>query len=319
MHTKTLSANGIQEVQVNHTLTEETTKGMAGKLLDENSYDILIREDADVYKPNGDLLIRYRNNVIPKALYMTAWKNLRDAAKVSKNRGIAAGLLESIEDTAIHNQLAHPATWRGTRFHLQKDDGTISKTTYAKPVQSGLVGFYDRSPRTNICRTTAYGLDHPERFTASIPYIRYVDTLFRKLLPERHAAQMSKVDTTHPSWVIHGTSFTTLTVNKNWQTAVHTDKGDLDEGFGVLTVFRTGKPYDGCFLCFPKYRVAVDIQNGGIILTDVHEWHGNTPFRGIAGTYERLSIVFYYRKKMKSCLSPDEELERAKGKAYGAI
>ena len=143
-----------------------------------------------------------------------------------------------------------------------------------------------------------------------MPLIRAVDARFRETLPERYAAQQAVVEATSPDFYISGTVFTTLTVNMNFRTAVHQDVGDYKPGFGVMTAIRRGV-YEGCYLCFPKYRVAVDMQTGGLCLADVHEWHGNTPLVP-KGKYARLSLVFYYRELMQRCGSSAEELERVK-------
>jgi hypothetical protein len=85
----------------------------------------------------------------------------------------------------------------------------------------------------------------------------------------------------------------------------------LREGFGVLTVLHAGT-YTGGHLVFPKYRVAVDLRTGGVLLADVHEAHGNTPLIGTPGSFVRLSLVCYYRAGMRACGSASEENARAK-------
>ena len=126
---------------------------------------------------------------------------------------------------------------------------------------------------------------------------------------------MDFIGRTNPDFVIRGTSFTTLTVNRNWQTALHTDRGDLPEGFGVLTCLRSGE-YEGGFLVMPKYRVAVDMTSGCVLCANVHEWHGNSVIRHGA-KWERITCVFYARKKMIFCGSAADELERAKRRQPG--
>lgn len=54
------------------------------------------------------------------------------------------------------------------------------------------------------------------------------------------------------------------------------------------------------------------MNDGDVLLADVHEWHGNTPLVPTRWPYERISFVFYYRAKMLECGSAAEELERAK-------
>jgi hypothetical protein len=83
----------------------------------------------------------------------------------------------------------------------------------------------------------------------------------------------------------------------NFQTTVHTDKGDDEEGFGNLAVIEKGK-YTGGETCFPQYGLGVDVRTGDIIYMDVHQPHGNLPINLESKDAERLSIVCYLRKKI---------------------
>lgn len=139
--------------------------------------------------------------------------------------------------------------------------------------------------------------------------------VFEQHAPERYAKQLEAAKRTHPAYVIPETPFTTLTVNNCVSGGYHTDAGDYEPGFGCIAVFRRGS-YRGCLLGFPAYGVAVDLKDRDVLLFDPHEVHGNTPFEDTVGfegeDWERISIVFYFREKMLECLSPAEELERAK-------
>lgn len=97
-----------------------------------------------------------------------------------------------------------------------------------------------------------------------LPLIHAVDDVFREELPKRYEAQRAIVEQTSPDWIIKGTNFTTVTVNENWQTAVHKDKGDSSEGFGVMSVIEAGE-YSGGYLVFPKYRIAVDMRTRDVV------------------------------------------------------
>lgn len=145
-----------------------------------------------------------------------------------------------------------------------------------------------------------------------MPYIRDVDRVFREHMPERYEAQRQACEQTDPHFYISGTVFSTVTVNMSWQTAVHKDAGDYAPGFGVLTAIRKGK-YKGGYLVLPKYGVGFDMQTGGVLLVDVHQWHGNTSMYPLT-RFERISTVFYFREKMLQCESPDKELARVKTK-----
>jgi hypothetical protein len=283
---------------------------LAGTLLDEYSFDTLVQDDATVLKPDGTPLLIYRKNVLDAKVCRGAYEALVAAAKPSKNRGMAAGVV------AKRVQSKAGATTR-TRIRPLKKDGTVSKTDESGvAVRSGIVGYYDRYDRTPYCRLTAFALEHPERFSAALPFVGQVDKIFASEVPDRYAAQKAIVAKTHPDFFIHGTAFTTITVNRNWQTAVHQDVGDYRPGFGVMAVLERGT-YRGGFLVFPQYRVAVDMRMRGVCMANVHEWHGNTPIIGLKGAFDRVSCVFYYRENMYRCGSAAQELERAKNKQIG--
>ena len=88
--------------------------------------------------------------------------------------------------------------------------------------------------------------------------------------------------------------FTTVTANRTAQFPAHRDKGNLPGTLAAMSVIHAGQ-YEGCYLVFPKYRVAVDLRSRDLLLADVHEYHGNTPFKGVDGQYEPVSTVMYYR------------------------
>lgn len=60
------------------------------------------------------------------------------------------------------------------------------------------------------------------------------------------------------------------------------------------------------------------MDNTDLLLTDVHQWHGNTPIKPIDLRFERVSLVFYYREQMTECGSALEEAEIAKRRKPGS-
>jgi hypothetical protein len=285
---------------------------LAAHQLGDDSYDILLTDDADVYKPDGSLLCRLRQCVLSEGECAAAFPVWKDAAAPTFNRGYAAGMMTKEEaDEVLQGHGIGAKQISATRARPIKHDGTVSNTNYAKKVQSGIVGYFDRSARNPYCRLTAYNLNHPNRFARVLPFIQKIDRQFKELVPDRYNRQRKFIHETSRDFYIHGTCFTTVTVNRNFQTAVHQDVGDLKEGFGVMSCLRRGR-FDGCFFVFPKYRVALDMRTGCVLCADVHEWHGNSPMRGNKGMFERISLVLYYREKMMECQDAERELRRAK-------
>jgi Oxygenase domain of the 2OGFeDO superfamily len=271
-------------------------RSLAGKFLDDCHYELLISgEDADVYKPDGTRLLVFRHKVLPGWACRQAFPALLKAAVPTDNRGTAAG---------------------GGWHHTAKQDGTVSRRRRARNVLSGVMGYLDRQGQDRYCRTTAFTGREVGDWVKVQPFILAVNDVFKAHCPERYEAQLRVVSKTEPYYVIPGTVFTTVTVNRNWQTAVHKDQGDLRQGFGVMSVIHAGE-YGGGYLCFPKYGVAVDMRSQDVLLADVHEWHGNTPLHGKEGEYERISTVLYYRSKMRHCGTPTQELRRVNTRRHG--
>lgn len=304
-------------------LSDQKASELGGTLLGKDSYDIVICGDTKVLKPDGSPLLIYRSKVLTPSACSAAYKVLRKAATLTDNRGYASGTLPPVDQDPSKDDREHTETIlknakREGPFRIQKikRDGTLSKQTRAVPIYSGIVGHYDRSVRFPYCRMTAFNINHPDQFVKALPFIREIDAVFKQELPERYNAQIEVVKASSSDFIISNTAFTTITVNKNWQTAVHKDVGDLKEGFGVMTALRGGT-YKGGLLVFPKYRVAVDMRTQGVLLADVHSWHGNTQIIGIKGEFERISCVLYYREGIKDCGSAAEELDRAKNRKRG--
>lgn len=266
-------------------------EGRLGRMLTALDYDCLVTGDVDVFKANGDRLLSVRRGAIRAESVEAARPVLRMLKTTrSMNRGMASG------------------EQRGQRV---RQSGYVSGTNEATPVASAIIGHFDRNPRFPFCRQSAFNAHHADRFAQLTPFLHDAAACFATTVPDRYAAQMYQMARVPRDFVITGTPWTTLTVNHNWQTAVHHDRGDLKAGFSCLTVLRAGQ-YSGCHLVAPAYRIAVDLGSGDLLMFDPHEAHGNTAFENCSEDFERISMVLYMRERMVQCGTPAEELERAK-------
>jgi hypothetical protein len=238
----------------------------------------IIKEDADVYTKEGKLLLRFRKNKLNKENLEQFYTNVIGFARnVTANRGSATG--------------------------------SKSKNVYDNPrIMTNILGYFDKfSAKQNAMlrdkgqkillqvRETRFNMDYPEKFKKLVPLIKEIDKYYKEYTPEYYAKQRKKANQT--PFKIDGTAFTTVTTNVNFQTTVHTDKGDDEEGFGNLAVIEKGK-YTGGETCMPQYGIGVDVRTGDIIYMDVHQAHGNLPIHLETKDAERLSIVCYLRKKI---------------------
>ena len=267
----------------------EAEKKFHKKFLTEKDINRVIDFDCDGYTMGGDLLFKFRKNVIPFDILKLGYESFKDSITKTDGRGAASG--------SSHKRILK--------------DGTISKITIGNHVESGNVGYMDSAAMVPYCRKTAFAKDYFEQFKQGIPFVETVDKLYAQLCNDHWAKQYAIARATNRNYVIADTSFTTITVNKNFQTAVHKDSGDFMQGFGNLCVYREGY-YEGAYFCLPEYAVAIDMQNTDMLFVDVHRWHGNTPFKNASPDYLRISFVMYYRENMITCKSPSEELARIK-------
>lgn len=273
-------------MQLKLLMTAQQSEKLNKQFIDESHISTLINYDCDGYDTHGKLLFKFRKNVIPLDVLKRGVESFKDSIENTEGRGAASG--------SSHKRV------------LQ--DGTVSNITVGNYVESGNVGYMDRSAMIKYCRTTAFAKTYFEKFQAGIPFVQYVDGLYKQLCPEHYARQRAIADATNRNYVIEGTSFTTVTVNKNFRTAVHKDAGDFIDGFGNLCCYREGH-YQGCYFCLPEYGAGFDLQNGDMLFVDVHKWHGNTPFINADPDFLRISFVMYYRANMIDCKQPSEELK----------
>jgi len=218
---------------------------------------------------------------------------------------------------------------------LNKDDivsiiikklGAVSKMKVNNQVASNPIGFFDADNKMCKlpCRLTHFTRTNFEKYQEGFPFLQKIDKLYKQLTPEAYQRQLDRANK-KPLFKIPNTSFSTVTINRNFRTALHRDAGDYRDGFGNLTVIERGK-YHGGYTVFPQFGVGINLRNNDFVAMDVHQWHANTqmyeteedkeynkaipkvykdnPDVGTAGIYElytRISFVCYLREKLIHC------------------
>ena len=322
----------VKIITVEPIMTDKEISAKEGETFPESHYKTILKENVDVYytddKGTKHLLLKFRKNVIPDNIAAKAYNALeKHAQKKNYNRGASAGKL-NINKLPKH---VGKITQKGSfRVFFKTHSGKKTNDNVGNMAQSNIAGYYDRPDRnlynrsyTNarktmkknsknvktdkygvpLCRTTEFTSTQVEKWNNAVPLIESADKMFKTLVPDRHAIQLKRASLT-PDFQIGKTAYSTITINYNWRTAAHKDKGDLEEGFGNLLVLekaKSGHPeckgYTGGYLGFPQYGVAVDVRHGDYLAMDVHKFHANTPIEGDG----RLSVVCYLRKKMAQC------------------
>jgi len=314
---------------------------------------------------NEKLLLKFRKNTISNTLLRTGWNAYKDLAKPSRGRGASAGPINTDSVYWTKRNIVNTSKWStgyltpdGNKlkekydnyteeeliqecndpniterndliFSLIKQNGGISKMKVNNQVASNPIGFYEESKNfcKLPCRLTHFTRTNFQKYNDGLPFIQRINDLFKKLIPESYEKQNNRSNK-KPHLKIPETCFSTITINRNFRTALHRDAGDYKEGFGNLTVIERGK-YHGGYTIFPQFGVAVDVRSNDFLAMDVHQWHSNTPIyqtkedklfndkldfvfkdnpdvgtEGIYEKYTRLTFVCYLREKLIKC--PDK-------------
>ena len=267
---------GVKVYTVTSNMSKDEADKLNGTYVQPKHIKTIINHDADVYTHEGDLLLRFRKNVLPRKRVEDAYNAMISFAK---NTTLARGAAS------------------GTR---------VKHVTTNKKIASNIMGFFDqwtllhrhmfkvlgvKSPPFPV-RATRFTADNPNEWRQIIPLIKDIDALYKKLVPKHYAMQRSMADET--AYKIQGTAFSTITTNLNLVTAIHKDKGNVKQSFGNLVVIEKGQ-YQGGYTCYPEFGIGVDVRLGDFLAMDVHRFHGNLPIVAKSEECERLSIVCYLR------------------------
>jgi len=293
----------VIEFRLRNQLPDDFMESIEGHMLVPDDIDIMLRGPAKVLKPNGQPLCVYLPGAISKAMRRDVWPILQTLkGSYTDNRGAASG-----------------STWESTGNATGKEGKRIRLRS--RSVDSALIGAKEGTAGHHpYCRLTAWTGSEVDQWQGLWPLFGRIGKHLADHVPARYERQLEQAMQTNPAWVIKGTPFTTVTVNNTYATGVHKDKGDLEAGFSTLTVFREGN-YEGGWICFPQYKLAVDMQDRDVLLMDAHDWHGNVEFdpqpkRALNGRllenpgFERISVVSYFRTNMTKCGTPSDEAAR---------
>lgn len=268
----------IPVYHVRKILDDDHAAKLKRSFLEDHHFKHVLKSDADVYTEDGELLLRFRKNVLKKEHIDAAYEAMKHFIRLkSSDRGVASGsnkgLRTGFQTAVMSNIMGYFDKWSVRQKW-------VFKTAGIKP--------------PGKCRITRFTGLEPEKWEKVVPLIQDIDAMYKALCPKEHAHQFKAAHST--PFHIPKTAFSTVTTNLNFRTAAHFDKGDWTEGFGNLVVIERGSPYKGSFTGFPQYGVAVDCRMGDFLAMDVHRLHGNTPMIPKDKTSERLSLVCYLRE-----------------------
>ena len=306
-----------------------------GTMMDETDYDRLVRaedyklnpgEALMVYKPRLEqyfdlddetspdpeesLLLCLVHKAIPEPMCEEMIPILRTVARsdvAGGNRNIAAGterVAQYKKDGSRSKVKATPKIYDPLLNAADRE-----RLRGAKDGTAGFLAAGVRAGESLPCRKSYWSKENEEETQELIPLIKVVNETFRRYAEGPYDNQLGAALNSR-QWLLGDPDFysvfTTMTVNRSWQTAAHVDSGDFKDGLGVLCCFGE---FAGSHLIFPRFRTAVQFGQGDILLGDVgHEVHGNSELLFADGSPatefnkpERLSSILCYQEKMQKC------------------
>ena len=314
------------EIYASHRSSDVECKPRKGQYVDDTDYDILLTSDCDVYdSTTKKVVLKFRK----KALNETelAWKHTSHLAKASRGRGAAAGPIDPESVYWKKRDIYFQQKWSAKYMVKDRKNGSMkeSQMKVNNEVASNPIGYYGATKSMGLdmpCRMSHYTKTHFEDFQEAHPFFKEVSDQYEKLLPDKFNDQLNRARLN--DFHIKGTPFSTCTINRNFRTAIHKDKGDYG-GYASLSVLEEGK-YHGGYFVLPQYRIAVDLRHGDYLVCDVHQYHANTALYetsedkeyndthpssfkdnlevgvlGLNNRFTRLSYVFYLREDIINC------------------
>lgn len=317
----------VKKVYIKKLFSDEKIKNLEGKWIDESyiKKGNLINTDSDIIlKENGKetIIAKFRKNAINQDLCELGWNNYKNAATPSRGRGASAGPID-VNNTYWKKRIPVKTSKWSTGYIV---NGKLSKMKVNNQVASNVLGYYEGTPFMNLPpRMTNYTRTKFDKFQKGLPFIQKMNQKYKDLVPQVYNKQYSRASKRN-YLKIPDTAFSSVTVNRNFRTALHVDSGNFNGGMAVMTVLERGK-YSGGYTVFPQYGIGFDVRHGDVlVMENCNTWHANTEIKenksekmynskmedifndnaevGTAGLdkkYTRLTFVCYLREKLLDC------------------
>ena len=303
----------------NEYYSEKELKSLKGTFLGDEFIHDIINEDTDIFDENGKFILSFRKNILTKN--KIGFHNYKKFIGMSQGRGLAAGPINPNSPYFKKRKLVET---KGIRTKYLTPSGNVSKMKVNNPVASVPLGYFDKLKgplgKDLPCRLTSYTNNHFDNFKEGLEYIQEISDNYKNIRPQEYNNQLNYLQ--DKKYLLEGTPFSTITLNRNFRTALHKDKGDYN-GIACLSVLEQGRYRGGLFM-IPRYGLGINLREGDLLIADVHNWHCNseiftTPEDDIYNNniasdfshlnpelygeekYSRISFVCYLREKLIEC------------------
>jgi len=287
---------------------KETHDQFNGKWLDESSYDDVVSSIGvkdniiKIYKPSGSLFDKPLLACIVKNAYTgDTYNEVKDTLysidDTSTMRANASGPID-------HEKMKAKGLVEGKDYVLRtpnsyyplKKNGEFNRIAEANAIHSVFAG-YKRGRFTGMIGISNWceKKSNKEKWEKMQQIATINEQALKKGCPDIWKLQRTYADECiEEKYHLGGAPITTLSANRyssegTAKMSAHVDGKDLEFGMTTMCVFRLGD-FGGAYLVFPRYGVAIEADDGDVLIADSNEIHGVTK---IEGDGIRLSCVAY--------------------------
>ena len=279
-----------------------TQERWAGNYLTEEAYDQVITatEDTVIFKPGASLyddvpLAYVVCNAYPDSRVIECLRTIEETTTMRAN---ASGPI--LEEDMKKKGIAEYKLRSPNSYHVKTKKGEWGMIAYANEIYSVMAG-WKKGRFTGGIESSGWTKDNSDKFEILKDISTHNEAAFQKVDPDRYQAQKDfaelHISSEHRVGII-----TTLSMNRysdlglgtHEGMSVHVDSGDTEAGMTTMCHFRDGE-YEGAYLTFPRYGVAIDATDNSVIIADSLELHGVTPIKG-EGT--RYTCVAYCDRRL---------------------
>jgi len=273
----------------------------AGNFLTEEAYEQVVSptEDTAIFKPGASLyddvpLAYVVCDAYPDTKVIDCLKTIEETTSMRAN---ASGPI--LEEDMKAKGITEYRLRTPNSYQVKTKKGDWGMIAYANEIHSVMAG-WKRGRFSGAIEASGWTKDNPDKFEILKDIPLYNEKAFEKVDPKRYESQKifaeTSVSTEHRVGIV-----TTLSMNRysdlglgSKGMSVHVDSGDTEAGMTTMCHFRDGE-YEGAYLCFPRYKIAIDAPDNSVIIADSLELHGVTPIKG-EGT--RYTCVAYCDRRL---------------------
>ena len=184
-------------------------------------------------------------------------------------------------------------------YQVKTKAGKWGLIAYANEIHSLMAG-WKRGRFTGKIEESGWSKDNEDKFNIIKNIQKYNERAFEKADSKRYIAQ--KVFAENSILPEHRVGIvTTFSMNRYCDLGLgsggmscHIDSGDNEQGMTTMCHFRDGD-YEGAYLTWPRYGIAINAPHNSVIIADSLELHGVTPIKG-KGT--RYTCVAYCDRRL---------------------